>query len=148
MHKSKFSGFIDCRTDDLAAAAGFWSAALGMPVRELPREEGRFYKRLQDAQHGLHIEVQKVQHPSRVHLDIETDDVEAEVRRLEKLGARGVEAVSTWWVMEAPTDNGSAWCGRGRPISIAARARGPERTGSGLTCRRQRAGRADATPCL
>ena len=109
MHKSKLSGFIiDCRTDDLAAAADFWSAALGMPVRELPGEEGRFYRRLEDAQHGLHIEVQKVQHPSRVHLDIESDDVEAEVARLEKLGARRIEAVSTWWVMEAPT--GQRFC--------------------------------------
>jgi len=32
--------------------------------------------------------IQKVSHPSRVHLDIETDDLEAEVKRLEALGAR------------------------------------------------------------
>src|SRR6202521_5155629 len=32
-----------------------------------------------------HLEVQRVAHPSRVHLDIEADDVEAEVCRLEKL---------------------------------------------------------------
>ena len=47
-------------------------------------------------------------HPSRVHLDIETDDIEAEVRRLEKLGAKRVRAVRTWWVMEAPT--GQRFC--------------------------------------
>ena len=109
MHKSKLGGFIiDCRTDDLGAAAGFWSAALGMPVRELPGPEGEFYQRLEDSQHDLHIEVQKVQHPSRVHLDIETDDIEAEVRRLEALGARRIQAVQTWWVMEAPT--GQRFC--------------------------------------
>jgi hypothetical protein len=51
----------------------------------------------------MHIEVQAVTHPSRVHLDIETDDIEAEVRRLEALGARRVAQVKTWWVMEAPT---------------------------------------------
>lgn len=40
MHKSKLGGFIiDCRTGDLAAAADFWGAALGMPVRELPAAE-------------------------------------------------------------------------------------------------------------
>jgi predicted enzyme related to lactoylglutathione lyase len=109
MHKSKLGGFIiDCRTDDLGAAAGFWGAALGMPVRELPGAEGELYQRLEDRQHGLDIEVQKVEHPSRVHLDIETDDIEAEVRRLEALGAKRIQAIQTWWVMEAPT--GQRFC--------------------------------------
>jgi predicted enzyme related to lactoylglutathione lyase len=104
MHKSKLSGFIiDCQTNDLAGAAGFWGAALGMPVRELPAAEAATYKRLEDSRHGLDIEVQMVSHPSRVHLDIETDDIEAEVRRLEKLGATRIQAVQSWWVMEAPT---------------------------------------------
>ena len=109
MHKSKLGGFIiDCKTDDLEQAAGFWGAALGMPVRELPAAEAALYKKLEDAQHGLNIEVQKVSHPSRAHLDIETDDIEAEVRRLEKLGAKRIQAVHTWWVMEAPT--GQRFC--------------------------------------
>jgi len=109
MHKSKLGGFIiDCQTDDLDGAAQFWGAALGMPVRELPPEEAALYKRLEDFQHGLDIEVQKVSHASRVHLDIETDDIEAEVRRLETLGAKRLQAVSTWWVMEAPT--GQRFC--------------------------------------
>ena len=109
MHKSKLAGFIiDCQTDDLGRAADFWAGALGMPVRELPADEAALYKGLQDSQHGLNIEVQKVNHPSRVHLDIETDDIEAEVRRLEELGAKRVQAVHTWWVMEAPT--GQRFC--------------------------------------
>jgi predicted enzyme related to lactoylglutathione lyase len=109
MHKSKLSGFIiDCQTDDLKAAAGFWSAALGMTVRELPGTEGELYRRLEDPHHGLDIEVQKVEHASRVHLDIETDDIAAEVRRLEKLGAKRVQTVQTWCVMEAPT--GQRFC--------------------------------------
>jgi predicted enzyme related to lactoylglutathione lyase len=109
MHKSKLGGFIiDCQTRDLAGAAGFWGAALGMPVRELPGTEGEFYRRLDDGPMGLHIEVQKVEHPSRVHLDIETDDIEAEVRRLEALGAKRLQQVETWWVMEAPT--GQRFC--------------------------------------
>jgi predicted enzyme related to lactoylglutathione lyase len=109
MHKSKLSGFIiDCKTNDLDQAAEFWGAALGMPVREPPADEAALYKRLDDSQHGLDIEVQKVSHPSRVHLDIETDDIDAEVRRLEKLGAKRIQAVQTWWVMEAPT--GQRFC--------------------------------------
>ena len=103
-HRSKLCGFIiDCRTDDLGAAADFWGQALGMEIRSLPGEEGENYVRLVDRNSELHIEVQKVKHPSRVHLDIESDDVEAEVRRLETLGARRVAQVHTWWVMEAPT---------------------------------------------
>jgi predicted enzyme related to lactoylglutathione lyase len=109
MHKSKLAGFIiDCQTDDLERAADFWGGALGLPVRELPADESALYKRLDDSRHGLNIEVQKVSHASRVHLDIETDDIEAEVRRLEKLGAKRIQAVHSWWVMEAPT--GQRFC--------------------------------------
>ena len=109
MHKSQLCGFIiDCRTDDLAAAAQFWGSALGMQVRALPAEEGEKYVRLVDHASELHIEVQRVEHPSRVHLDIETDNVEAEVRRLESLGARRVAQVHSWWVMQAPT--GQRFC--------------------------------------
>jgi hypothetical protein len=109
MHKSKLAGFIiDCQTTDLNLAAQFWGGALGMPVRALPPDEDAIYKKLEDSQHGLNIEVQAVSHPSRVHLDIETNDVESEVRRLEKLGAKRVEQIRTWWVMEAPT--GQRFC--------------------------------------
>ena len=107
MHTSKLAGFIiDCQSDDLQSAARFWGAALGMPVRDLPGEDQ--YLQLVDPLAQLHIEVQTVSHPSRVHLDIESDDVEAEVARLERLGAKRVQKVSTWWVMEAPT--GQRFC--------------------------------------
>src|SRR3974390_64286 len=109
MHKSKLAGFIiDCQTTDLDGAADFWSRALGMPVRALPEEESVIYRALEDTRQGMQIEVQAVTHPSRVHLDIETDDIEAEVQRLEKLGAKRVQMVRTWWVMEAPT--GQRFC--------------------------------------
>jgi hypothetical protein len=108
-HRSKLCGFIiDCRTDDLGGAADFWSRALGMEARALPAEEGEKYVRLVDRNSELHIEVQRVGHPSRVHLDIEADDIEAEVQRLEALGARRVQQVHTWVVMEAPT--GQRFC--------------------------------------
>ena len=103
-HKSKLCGFIiDCRTEDLGAAAEFWGRALGMEIRQLPAEEGEKYVRLVDRNSEMHIEVQKVDHPSRVHLDIESDDIEAEVKRLEALGAKRVAQIHSWWVMEAPT---------------------------------------------
>jgi predicted enzyme related to lactoylglutathione lyase len=104
MHKSRLAGFIiDCQTDDRAAAARFWGGALGMELAALPGAEGEKYTRLIDGKRGLHVEVQSVDHPSRVHLDIETDDIEAEVARLEALGARRVAQIHSWWVMEAPT---------------------------------------------
>lgn len=109
MHKSKLAGFIiDCKTDDLEGAAAFWAAALGMKTRVLPGEEGDSYVRLVDPEDRMHIEVQAVQHESRVHLDIATDDVEAEVKRIEKLGAKRVANVRHWVVMEAPT--GQRFC--------------------------------------
>jgi hypothetical protein len=52
---------------------------------------------------GLRVGLQRVQDTSRIHLDIETDDVEAEVQRLEKLGARRKTFIERWWVMEAPS---------------------------------------------
>ncbi len=110
MHKSRLAGFIiDCETGDLDAAAKFWSAALGMPTAATADDEGTGYVPLAaQAPHTLHIEVQQVKHPSRVHLDIETDDLEAEVRRLEALGAKRVGPVKRWVVMEAPT--GQRFC--------------------------------------
>ena len=106
MHRSRLAGFIiDCHTDDLDAASHFWSRALGM--RTLGRD-GAAYDRLDGSERDLVIEVQRVEHPSRVHLDIETDDVDAEVTRLEQLGAKRVAFVKRWWVMEAPT--GQRFC--------------------------------------
>jgi predicted enzyme related to lactoylglutathione lyase len=107
MHKSRLAGFIiDCHTDDLESAARFWSAALGLKVR--PSAPDPLYRTLDTAADEVHIEVQQVTHPSRVHLDIETDDIEAEVRRLEQLGARRIGALKSWYVMEAPT--GQRFC--------------------------------------
>jgi predicted enzyme related to lactoylglutathione lyase len=107
MHRSRLAGFIiDCQTDSVEQAAQFWSAALGCPLKDPAQQSSASYRQLLSKE--LHIEVQKVEHDSRVHLDIETDDIEAEVKRLEALGARRIRQVHTWWVMEAPT--GQRFC--------------------------------------
>jgi hypothetical protein len=103
MHLSRLSTFvIDCRTEDLDAAATFWSRALGRPLAP-PEPDSPRYRAMQTPQQEPLVLLQQVEHPSRIHLDIEADDIEAEVRRLEGLGAKRVEKVHTWWVMEAPT---------------------------------------------
>ncbi len=109
MHRSRLGVLvIDCKTDDLAREAGFWSGALGMPVVPPQPEDDDAYLDLQAAAGELRVLLQRVDHDSRVHLDIETDDIEAEVKRLEGLGARRVAQIKRWWVMEAPS--GQRFC--------------------------------------
>lgn len=118
MHRSRLAGFIiDCQDTDPERAAEFWGPALGLGVLG---PDGPGYIRFDAAARDLTIEVQAVRHESRVHLDIETDDVAAEVARLERLGARQVARVSTWVVMEAPT--GQRFCVVRAKLELAGRA--------------------------
>jgi hypothetical protein len=108
MHKSRLSNIIiDCQTDDIEAAAKFWAAVIGR-VAESDADLSEPYRLLEGPPGEMKILVQAVRHQSRVHLDIETNDIEAEATRLERLGAKRVEKVKTWWVMEAPT--GQRFC--------------------------------------
>jgi len=54
------------------------------------------------------VQIQRVTHDSRVHIDIETDDITTEVVRLIKLGATVVERLERWVVMQAPS--GQRFC--------------------------------------
>jgi hypothetical protein len=109
MHKSRLGAIvIDCQAEDVKAAAEFWSRALGWPAIPLSSPEDSAYRRLETPPGEPHVLVQAVAHSSRVHVDIETDDLDAEVQRLEALGAKRVAFVKRWWVMEAPT--GQRFC--------------------------------------
>lgn len=109
MHKSQLAGFIiDCQTDDIDRAATFWSAALGLNTEIDPDPDESVYCHLKTQPEEVHIEVQKVDHASRVLRDIETDNIEAEEARLENLGARRIANIRRWVVMEAPT--GQCFC--------------------------------------
>ncbi len=102
MHKSRLAVLvIDCETDDLGREAEFWSRALGAPVKL--DQASPDYIDLDTPAEEMRVLLQKVAHPSRVHLDIETDDQEAEAARLEKLGAKRIAKIKRWWVMEAPS---------------------------------------------
>src|SRR4051794_35694259 len=106
MHRSRLSTFvIDCNTSNVDDAARFWSRALG---REVVGSDEPGYCTLESTPEEPLLLVQQVSHEGRIHLDIEADDLEAEARRLEALGARRVAFVKRWWVMEAPT--GQRFC--------------------------------------
>jgi catechol 2,3-dioxygenase-like lactoylglutathione lyase family enzyme len=102
MHHSRLCTFVlDCKVDDLAASAEFWSKVLGKP---LAASDGDANYAVLDTENDEPILLlQRVEHESRIHLDIETDDLDAEVARLEKLGAKKVGFVKRWMVMQAPS---------------------------------------------
>jgi len=92
MHRSRLVGIlIDAPAAQAGAAADFWSAALGAPARPAPGEEQ--FTVLVGAVPGLFTVIQAVDDAPRYHVDIETDDLAAEVARLTALGA---EPVSRW----------------------------------------------------
>ncbi|MGB3746567.1 MAG: VOC family protein [Rhodanobacter sp.] len=107
-HSRRCAVLIDCNTADAGQAATFWAAALGRPIdREHPGTRGK-YCMLETPPDEPIVQIQCVEHESRVHLDIETDDIPAEVSRLEKLGAAVVQRLERWVVMQAPT--GQRFC--------------------------------------
>jgi hypothetical protein len=86
VHRSRLSTvLVDVRTADAPAAAAFWSAALGVPARPVPGEEQ--FTSLDGAVPDVELAVQAVDDAPRFHVDVETDDVEAETARLVALGA-------------------------------------------------------------
>ena len=109
MHYSRLCAvLIDCNTSDVDEAALFWARALGRPVDAThPGSRGN-YRMLETPTDECIVQIQRVDHPSRVHIDIETDDIPAEVRRLEENGATVVRTLERWVVMEAPT--GQRFC--------------------------------------
>ena len=104
MVKGRISAFVlDCQVEDLSSATQFWSAALGRAVANPDQDGDGKYAELKTDVGEPFLLLQRVEHEPRIHLDIETDDLEAEVERLEGLGAKRVVFVKRWWVMQAPT---------------------------------------------
>ena len=102
MHRSRLcSILLDCSAETMEAGVRFWQQALGVTARDAD-EPASPYVMLTGGTGRLQLSLQRVHDTSRMHLDIETDSVEAEVQRLEKLGARRKASIQTWWVMEDP----------------------------------------------
>jgi len=109
MHRSRLCALlIDCKTADVDGAARFWGDALGRPLDLAHPSSRGNYRMLATPPDEPIVEIQRVEHDSRVHIDIETDDIPAEVARLTALGAKVVSRLERWVVMAAPT--GQRFC--------------------------------------
>jgi len=109
MHRSRLTTVvIDCAEADYEKGAAFWSAALGRPLVDRDERFSSVRGRL-GGEGAPYLGFQRVPTVERaIHLDIETDDVAAEVARLERLGARVKARIRNHVVMEAPS--GHAFC--------------------------------------
>jgi hypothetical protein len=101
-HSALVALVIDC-PGPLPEALAFWSAALRRDIADPDQDDDGRYGELATAPDEPFLLVQRVGHEARVHLDIETDDLDAEVARLEALGATRERFLKRWWLMRAPT---------------------------------------------
>jgi hypothetical protein len=101
MHHSRVSQVvIDVPPDGHDAELASWHAAIGSPLAAMRHPE---YHAAMLPGADVRLLVQRLDEGApRVHLDIHTDDLDAEVRRLERVGARRVRQVHSWWVMRDP----------------------------------------------
>jgi Glyoxalase-like domain len=91
---------IDVAADDHDRELEFWRSASGEP---LPRLDYPEYHGSRLGQQHFALLIQHLgEGVSRIHLDLYSDDVEAEVARLERLGAERVEKLNPWQVMRDP----------------------------------------------
>jgi predicted enzyme related to lactoylglutathione lyase len=112
MHRSRVCHFV-IDVDDLDHALAFWSEALGATEEHISAGSRHVYRKLRLPDSEIRILLQKTDDPKaskeRMHLNLETDDVEAEVRRLEALGAtrwnHQTERGFDFWIMRDPWAN-------------------------------------------
>jgi predicted enzyme related to lactoylglutathione lyase len=111
-HRSRLCHFV-IDVDDLDQAVTFWSAALDGIEESLSEKSRHIYRRLRLPDADIRVLLQRTDDEKvskeRMHLDLETDDVQAEVRRLEALGAtrwdHQRERGHDFWVMRDPWGN-------------------------------------------
>ena len=92
---------LDVPAADHDATVAFWRGALDAPLEQVEKYPEFHGARLPS--HDLLLLTQQLGDGGpRVHVDIHTDDLDAEVARLEALGATRVERQDRWWVMRDP----------------------------------------------
>ena len=99
---------------DLDEGVRFWSAVLDAQEETLGEDSRPIYRRLVLPDSDIRILLQRTDDPKtspkeRMHLDLETNDVEAEVRRIEALGGvrwdHQQERGHEFWVLRDPWAN-------------------------------------------
>ena len=112
VHRSRVCHFV-IDVPDLDRGVSFWSAALGAAEEAVSDQSRHVYRKLRLPDSSIRILLQatsdKKVSKERMHLDLETDDVEAEVHRLEALGATRwdlqEERGFRFWVLRDPWDD-------------------------------------------
>jgi len=112
MHRSRLCHIV-IDVSDLDEGVSFWSAALNAVEETLSESSQHVYRRLRLPGCEIRILLQKTSDQKmskeRMHLDLEAEDVEAEVKRLEALGAtrwdHQVERGFDFWVLRDPWNN-------------------------------------------
>jgi predicted enzyme related to lactoylglutathione lyase len=112
MHRSRVCHFV-IDVSDLDQGATFWTAALDADEEETSEESRHIYRQIRLPDSEIRILLQKTvdtkTSKERMHIDLEADDVEAEVERLEKLGAvrwdHQQERGFDFWVLQDPWGN-------------------------------------------
>ncbi len=112
MHRSRLCHFV-IDVSDLDHGVSFWSEALNAVEEPLPKTSTHVYRHLRLPDSEIRILLQKTNDKKaskeRMHLDLETDDVQAEVKRLEALGAtrwdHQQERGFDFWVLRDPWNN-------------------------------------------
>ncbi|MBM7804237.1 hypothetical protein JOD57_000074 [Geodermatophilus bullaregiensis] len=102
-HRSRLAILLlDLPPEVHAAGTAFWAGATGRTAAPDPTDGD--WASLGSFAGGLHLEVQRTGEgtPPRWHVDVETDDVDAEVARLEALGARREADMGSFWQMTDP----------------------------------------------
>jgi predicted enzyme related to lactoylglutathione lyase len=107
-HRSRLTAvLVDVPKADHERAVNFWASALGSPGKTV--EKYPEYHFFGQPTPGVEFMVQATGDDGpRIHIDIESDDVEAEVERLKKLGAVEVDRHNTWVIMRDPV--GTVFC--------------------------------------
>jgi len=108
-HSRLYSAYVDVPVKNFDDSVRFYGELLGRPATIDPDEPEYASYGDPTPTTGIDLYVQAIgeDHP-RIHLDIETDDVEAEVARLVALGATEVARIHTWVVMRDPV--GTVFC--------------------------------------
>ena len=81
----------------------FWATATGSELAHIGKFPEYHGGRLGAGAGEMCMLVQRLGGgPARVHIDIHTSDLEAEVTRLEQAGAARLQEANGWWIMRDP----------------------------------------------